>query len=303
MNALVVGVWSAISLSSANICWWPADGACNPASAAADALVWPAAVDCAAAEETRFGRGPNTPAEITAPSTNRRPTLRALESCRRPLRVWPPVRPPFFSPAHGQRSLRLRWTAIVLRRAPDRTNLVGRETAVRGVDRRLTRVAASVYGRFIRYHTLTLVCYGGKPKRVNEFETPTGHLERRARTRPRCYLAGVNSQSIRTALQPLLGVAHLSKSAVSRVVNRLKTSALIPCLVVSFVLCSCEPVQVTVDFLNLPYPALEPEHNREAVLPVEDPEIGREGGPGAPLGRRRRTDPALTRGGGFRIRC
>ena len=32
----------------------------------------------------------------------------------------------------------------------------------------------------------------------------------------RCYLAGVNSRRIRTALQPLLGAAHLSKSAVSR---------------------------------------------------------------------------------------
>ena len=39
----------------------------------------------------------------------------------------------------------------------------------------------------------------------------------------RCYLAGVNSRRIRTALQPLLGAAHLSKSAVSRVVSRLKT--------------------------------------------------------------------------------
>ena len=37
-----------------------------------------------------------------------------------------------------------------------------------------------------------------------------------------CYLAGVNSRRIRTALQPLLGAAHLSKSAVSRVVSRLK---------------------------------------------------------------------------------
>ena len=37
-----------------------------------------------------------------------------------------------------------------------------------------------------------------------------------------CYLAGVNSRRIRAALQPLLGAAHLSKSAVSRVVSRLK---------------------------------------------------------------------------------
>ena len=37
-----------------------------------------------------------------------------------------------------------------------------------------------------------------------------------------CYLAGVNSRRIRAALQPLLGAAHLSKSAVSLVVSRLK---------------------------------------------------------------------------------
>ena len=39
----------------------------------------------------------------------------------------------------------------------------------------------------------------------------------------RCSLAGVHSRRIRTALQPLLGAAHLSNSAVSRVVSRLKT--------------------------------------------------------------------------------
>jgi transposase-like protein len=37
-----------------------------------------------------------------------------------------------------------------------------------------------------------------------------------------CYLAGANSRRIRTALKPLLGERHLSKSAVSRVVARLK---------------------------------------------------------------------------------
>lgn len=37
-----------------------------------------------------------------------------------------------------------------------------------------------------------------------------------------CYLAGANSRRIRKALAPLLGDAHLSKSAVSRVVARLK---------------------------------------------------------------------------------
>ena len=37
-----------------------------------------------------------------------------------------------------------------------------------------------------------------------------------------CYLAGVNSRRIRTALKPLLGERHLSKSAVSRIVGRLK---------------------------------------------------------------------------------
>lgn len=36
------------------------------------------------------------------------------------------------------------------------------------------------------------------------------------------YLAGANSGRIRKALEPLLGPAHLSKSAVSRVVGRLK---------------------------------------------------------------------------------
>ena len=37
-----------------------------------------------------------------------------------------------------------------------------------------------------------------------------------------CYLAGANSRRIRKALEPLLGEEHLSKSAVSRVVVRLK---------------------------------------------------------------------------------
>lgn len=37
-----------------------------------------------------------------------------------------------------------------------------------------------------------------------------------------CYLAGANTRRIRTALEPLLGGQHLSKSAVSRVVARLK---------------------------------------------------------------------------------
>ena len=36
------------------------------------------------------------------------------------------------------------------------------------------------------------------------------------------YLAGANSRRIRTALKPLLGERHLSKSAVSRIVGRLK---------------------------------------------------------------------------------
>lgn len=37
-----------------------------------------------------------------------------------------------------------------------------------------------------------------------------------------CYLGGVNSRRMKTALKPLLGEAHLSKSAVSRIVGRLK---------------------------------------------------------------------------------
>jgi transposase-like protein len=38
-----------------------------------------------------------------------------------------------------------------------------------------------------------------------------------------CYLGGTNSRRIRRALKPLLGERHLSKSAVSRVVAKLKT--------------------------------------------------------------------------------
>ena len=37
-----------------------------------------------------------------------------------------------------------------------------------------------------------------------------------------CYLGGVNSRRMKTALKPLLGARHLSKSAVSRIVGRLK---------------------------------------------------------------------------------
>jgi putative transposase len=37
-----------------------------------------------------------------------------------------------------------------------------------------------------------------------------------------CYLGGVNSRRIRTALKPLLRERHLSKSAVSRIVSRLR---------------------------------------------------------------------------------
>ncbi len=36
------------------------------------------------------------------------------------------------------------------------------------------------------------------------------------------YLSGANSRRLRKALKPLLGDEHLSKSAVSRVVSRLK---------------------------------------------------------------------------------
>ena len=38
-----------------------------------------------------------------------------------------------------------------------------------------------------------------------------------------CYLGGINSRRLRTALRPLLGARHLSRSAISRVVARLKT--------------------------------------------------------------------------------
>lgn len=37
-----------------------------------------------------------------------------------------------------------------------------------------------------------------------------------------CYFGGVNSRRIRTALKPLFGETHFSKSAVSRVVARVK---------------------------------------------------------------------------------
>jgi transposase-like protein len=40
----------------------------------------------------------------------------------------------------------------------------------------------------------------------------------------RSYLAGANSRRIAAALKPLLGSTHLSKSAVSRVVGRLRQS-------------------------------------------------------------------------------
>jgi putative transposase len=67
-------------------------------------------------------------------------------------------------------------------------------------------------------------------------ETPTGTTEFQSAVLPRyarrtrdvddavlgCYLAGANSRRIRAALRPLLGTQHLSKSAVSRVVARLK---------------------------------------------------------------------------------
>jgi putative transposase len=41
-----------------------------------------------------------------------------------------------------------------------------------------------------------------------------------------CYFGGINSRRIRTALKPLFGEAHLSKSAVSRVVARVKAQFL-----------------------------------------------------------------------------
>lgn len=67
-------------------------------------------------------------------------------------------------------------------------------------------------------------------------QTPTGTAEFQSTVLPQyarrtrevdeavlgCYLAGANSRRIRQALKPLLGTRHLSKSAVSRVVARLK---------------------------------------------------------------------------------
>jgi transposase-like protein len=67
-------------------------------------------------------------------------------------------------------------------------------------------------------------------------ETPTATTEFQSAMLPRyarrtrnvddallgCYLAGANSRRIRAALKPLLGTQHLSKSAVSRVMARLK---------------------------------------------------------------------------------
>ena len=64
-------------------------------------------------------------------------------------------------------------------------------------------------GRTTEFHSQLLPRYGRRTREIDEAILS-------------CYLGGVNSRRIRTALKPLLGERHLSKSAVSRIVARLK---------------------------------------------------------------------------------
>jgi transposase-like protein len=64
-------------------------------------------------------------------------------------------------------------------------------------------------GATVEFHSQLLPRYARRTREIDE--TILG-----------CYLGGVNSRRIRTALKPLLGERHLSKSAVSRIVARLK---------------------------------------------------------------------------------
>lgn len=65
-------------------------------------------------------------------------------------------------------------------------------------------------GRSTEFHSAIVPRYARRTKRVDEAILGV-------------YLAGGNSRRIRKALAPLLGAANLSKSAISRVVGRLKT--------------------------------------------------------------------------------
>ena len=64
-------------------------------------------------------------------------------------------------------------------------------------------------GKTREHHSGILPKYERRSRRVNEAIVA-------------CYLAGANTRRVRKALEPLLGSSQLSKSAISRVVNRLK---------------------------------------------------------------------------------
>jgi putative transposase len=68
---------------------------------------------------------------------------------------------------------------------------------------------ASADGRATEFHSQLLPRYARRTRAIDDAILS-------------CYLGGVNSRRIRTALKPLLGERHLSKSAVSRIVGRLK---------------------------------------------------------------------------------
>jgi transposase-like protein len=109
--------------------------------------------------------------------------------------------------------------------------------AALGADRHEQAPSRRGYRHGTRTRTVTTVD-GTRALRVprGRVQTATGTTEFQSAVLPRyarrtreiddavlgCYLAGANSRRIRQALQPLLGTQHLSKSAVSRVVARLK---------------------------------------------------------------------------------
>lgn len=71
------------------------------------------------------------------------------------------------------------------------------------------RVVAAADGTTEEFHSRLLPRYARRTRQVDEAILG-------------CYLGGVNSRRMKPALKPLLGEAHLSKSAVSRIVGRLK---------------------------------------------------------------------------------
>ncbi|MGH9158455.1 MAG: transposase, partial [Vicinamibacteraceae bacterium] len=95
----------------------------------------------------------------------------------------------------GYRNGRVEWTITT----PEGTRRV---TVPRG------RIAGPD-GRTTEFHSQLLPRYARRTREIDEAILS-------------CYLGGVNSRRIRTALKPLLGERHLSKSAVSRIVGRLK---------------------------------------------------------------------------------